>query len=133
MPKIQRFIVMPASIALVDLATDEPLMVGNPPAKPHAWVMTFREFVCGTLFKNPQFGKSAETVIIGAAIRAALVAAEKDGSHVAEIDDADYALLRAVAEVPELGYRPDVGVQLVPFIRAILDAPTTDPRKEPTP
>ena len=117
---LPRYIQVPADITLVDIATGVTLMnAGSAPL-----TISFKSFICGTLLKDPKFGKTVSNVIAGAGIRAVLEA----GGQVLKLDGDDYELLKSVLEAPETGYRAEVAIQIVPFFRAILDATTTDPR-----
>lgn len=117
---MKRYIKVPQDIRLIDLVTHEPLLLPDQTL----WVISFKAFVCGTLLKDPKFGKTGAAVISGAGIRAAV---EKD-TEVIVLDGEEYDLLKSVLEAPENGYKPEIAVQLIPFFKAILDATTTDPR-----
>jgi hypothetical protein len=121
---MKRYTPIPSDIQIVDLASGEPLFLGNAAGERSPWLVSFKAFVCGTLLPDPKFGKTASTVISGAGIRTALEA--PGGFLVLEGDD--WELLKSVLESPENRYKPEVALQLIPFFRAILDATTTDPR-----
>jgi hypothetical protein len=128
---MKRYIKVPSDIRIVDLSTNQPLfLVQGGEQKP--WIISFKGFVCGTLLKDPRFGKTVVAVISGAGIRAAIETAlsSVQAEAVIPLDGDDYELLKSVLEAPESGYVPEVAIQLIPFFRAILDASTTDPRAE---
>ncbi len=125
---IVRYVRIPKPVAIVDLSTGQPIMLASSPtAAPAAWVMTFRDFLCAPILKDPRFGKNLETVLSAAAILKAVKDAETS-DQIAEISDADHALLKSVVDAPEGGYAATIALQIISFARAILDAPTTDPR-----
>lgn len=129
---MKRYIKVPKDIQIVDLTSNMPLFLGPQGGEQKPWVITFKGFVCGTLLKDPRFGKTVAAVISGAGIRTAIEAAlSGSGEAVIPLDGEDYELLKNVLEAPESGYNPEVAIQLIPFFRAILDATTTDPRTEP--
>jgi hypothetical protein len=49
-------------------------------------------------------------------------------ADVIELEDADYATLAAIAQAPRARLMPAIAIQLLPYTRAVLDAPTRDPR-----
>jgi hypothetical protein len=51
---------------------------------------------------------------------------------VVTLDDEDWTLLKTIIEAPKMSYPPLVAIQFDPFTVAVLEAPDTDPRKEPT-
>lgn len=122
---LQRYILIPDDISIVDLATEAPLLIGEAMVP---WKVSFKDFVCGTFLKDARVGKTVESVFLGADIRAAVRDAMKSDPKVLSLAEDAYALLCEILRTPEGGYRAELAVQLVPFARAILDATTTDPR-----
>jgi len=121
---MKRFIKVPKDIHITDLRTGEQLFLGQAGSSV-PWISTFKDFICGTLLQDARFGRTAANVLSGAEIRAALI------GEVVQLDEDDYELLKSVLQTPEVGYRPEVAIQLVPFFRAILDATTADPTAQP--
>jgi hypothetical protein len=118
---MQRYIKIPTDIAIVDIETGQPVLRA-PNSVP--MVISFKNFICGTLLKDPAFGKTVAAVIAGAGLRAAM----ETSQQVLKIEGDEYELLKKVLEAPDSGYRSEIAIQLVPFFRAILDATTTDPQ-----
>ena len=92
----------------------------------------FRDFAL-TLWLNDSRWEKPRTNLA----RLGIIAPEFDksaGEWIA-LEDQDYAILKSIIETPGTGptgepllYVPLIHLQLTPFEKAVLDAPTTDPR-----
>lgn len=58
-------------------------------------------------------------------------ASHQPGSVVA-LEESDFAVLKSVVEKPTASYQPLIAIQMDAFAKAILDAPSKDPRGEDT-
>jgi hypothetical protein len=70
---------------------------------------------------DPKYGATA-TLICEAADLLTLFDGKSPGD-VVPLPDAMHATLRGIVEAPSQAYNPGLVIQLVPFLRAILDAP----------
>ena len=104
-----QYITIPEPVVLKDHLTNEPKKM-----------ITFFEFVQGTLLVEKRFGKSVKE--LQAALRIAKAFRGAESPTTVSLETQDWELLRDVAKEPEGGYLPGVAVQLLPFISAIIDA-----------
>lgn len=89
--------------------------------------LSFKEFVFARLM-DPKFSKDMETMMRAFEIK---TQTEKATDYLA-LEDADWKLLESVTRSPDqqTAYRPDVALSMLPFIRAIVEASSKDPREE---
>lgn len=77
--------------------------------------------ILNTWTGDPKYGASATLIFEAADVRALF--AGKVPGDVVSMPDAIHATLRGIVESPSAPYATALVVQLVPFLRAILDAP----------
>lgn len=73
------------------------------------------------------FGKTLDQLMLGFSIRQSFLGCKP--GDVIGMALKEWELLCASLREPTSGYNPEVMFQLLPMVRSILDAPTTDPRK----
>ena len=89
--------------------------------------LSFKEFVFGRL-SDARFSKDMETMLRAFEIK---IQIEKMSDYLV-LEDADWKLLEEVTKKPDqqTAYRPDIALSQLPFIKAIVDATSTDPREK---
>jgi hypothetical protein len=113
-----KYIKTPAAITPLD-DDDQPMKDdGGKPVTP----ITFAAFVRGRL-TDPQCLKTAEQLFMVIEIRQKL----KEADGVLELSDAQWELLRGACKEPSGGYAA-FAVQVVPFIKAVLNASDNQPK-----
>jgi hypothetical protein len=122
-----RYAKIPEPIQLVDLVSGNPEQILDPsnprqengtPNFIDRLPMTFAEFVMGTSLADPKFGRGYKQLISATKIHDAV----RQANGVINLEDADWELLRDVVENPSSPYHPTRAMQLVPFMRAIVEA-----------
>lgn len=84
--------------------------------------LSFERFLRGRLC-DASFGASMERVLSAVKMRelVRVWAASTTPEHL-ELEDADYALLRAAVETPSTPYNPSVAHAVLPFMQAVTNA-----------
>jgi hypothetical protein len=112
-----RYVTIPAAI---ELSIDNPMT-----GKSVKFTRDFEAFIKERTNDNGHFGKTLDTLMLGFAIRQAFLGA-KAGSAIGLTLEQWDALCKSLRE-PTGGYNPEVMFQMLPMVRAVLDAPTTKP------
>lgn len=94
-----------------------PIDIKNPVTGDDVRQAPFFQFVV-ELLMDPRFSENATAIDIAYHIHKAV----KSEASPMVLESAHWLLLRTVADAPHGGYVPGLGVQMRPFIRAILDA-----------
>lgn len=96
--------------------------------KVDAKASNFYQYTRVTIVNDPKFGKDVRTLFRGEKI-CDLLRPAKEGDEIGFEDD-DHELLLDVAENPTGGFKqPLIGIEVLPYIRAIKDV-TSKPRKK---
>jgi hypothetical protein len=90
---------------------------------------SFWEFLKGRT-KDAAFGRDLDGVLTAMAIRQHFAAGVAGVGEVVGLTLEQWEPLCEAVRKPSDGYNPEVMAQLMPFARAILDAPSTDPRPQ---
>jgi len=114
-----KYIVSVESVDLMALNGDPILDEHENQAK-----MTFKQFVLNRL-TEPLFGKTYEDVLSATRVRQCLD--EFDG--VLALETADWERLVKTVKAPEGAYNPLVAFNLVPFMKAVMEASDTKPEE----
>lgn len=112
-----RFVTIPANI---ELSVDNPMT-----GKPTKAARDFYSLVKDRTNDAGYFGKSLDALMMGLAIRQAFTEC-KPGDIIGLPLEQWEVLCKAFRE-PSTGYNPEVMFQLLPMVRAVLDAPSTRP------
>lgn len=115
-----------AEIRYVTIPADQTVTVDTPDGE-RSSKFSFWDFL-KTRTKDAAFGKDLDGVLMAMAIRQHF-SGEAIGEVVGLTLDQWEPLCDSVRS-PSDGYNPEVMAQLLPFARAILDAPSTDPRPQ---
>lgn len=86
---------------------------------------TFQEWLATTVLSDAKLGKTAKSLMAVADIQQKV----EESNGVLDLNDNEWELLKDVVENPTNGYNTPVGVQLVGFLRAFLNAPDEKPSK----
>lgn len=89
----------------------------------HPVPVSFKTWLGETVLLDPKLGKTAKDLMMAADLLKRLESAE----DVLELSDAEWSLVKDVVEEPSGGYNTAVAIQLTCFLRAFLEAPTTQP------
>lgn len=90
-------------------------------------MISFSEFVTGTLLSDLFWGRSSDDLECAGRLRTAIRPGKAGTTILFSITD--YEQLAKVTRNPTRAYRPDLCVQLLPFIRAILNVEDYDQDK----
>lgn len=104
---------IPQPVTICDAAGNPVLdQAGNPV------VITFKNFVSGTLLADPKYGKTLNDILSAVDVKTKLILAEDK----LELDDEHWDRLVAVMKEPSNPYMPHTVTQIVSFLLAIRDA-----------
>lgn len=125
------YIKIPEDIVLRDQEGNPILIRGKdgevigeaPPANFLRWLKT-------NVLVDQKLGKSSKDILAASDVIEKVGKAEDKQWEFLELTDSEWSMLKPVVEEPSGGYNPAVAVQLTPFLRAFLNAPTEDPRKQ---
>lgn len=115
-----RYIRVPKEpIVLRSLDGSRALNENGTPADP----ITFQTWLRVSVLLDLKFGKTAKDLM-----QAADIGQKADrAKDVLELSEAEWSAVAAVVNEPTSGYNPRVALQLMPFLRAMLDASTEEP------
>lgn len=92
-----------------------------------------RRFFIDVCAGDPSFGQGADADFAVTELVAALMAADADKLPYILLSEGLWRRCRKVIEQPQKVFVPSAKYQLLPFARAILDAPTEKPKAEEKP
>ncbi len=119
-----RYVTIPHNI-MVELETGEVDDNGKPKLRRH--VVPFLDFL-KTRTRDAAFGADLDCVLMALAIRQHFGGTAPESVIGLQLDQ--WEKLCETVRKPSDGYNPEVMAQLLPYARAILDAPSTDPRPQ---
>jgi hypothetical protein len=125
-----RYVVIPETIHLRDPQSDLPIVMVDPETKKETKAeITFPQFI-RLLFQDERMYKGSSKDIFGVSdLRTSMLAKADKPGEIVELRDEDYTFLEPIVKAPTT-FSPGVILQTIPFLRAIKDAATVDPRPQ---
>ena len=119
-----RYLKIPETIFVKD-ANGRQLVVKTGENKVEPVTVSMHNFLTNTVLKAAKYCENAVSVM--KAIDLAEAVEEAAPNSYIEMSEEDYALLKEACETTSVPFNPEIALQLGPFIKAILKAPTEKP------